>query len=391
MMRAMRTAVTCSLVLGLIGCGFEIRAGGTGGPDGGREDGGGTVADACTSFASYLDTCALPAGAPLELDGTFTLDTDTGTLTSVNGSAVPVITTATVATTPGNVEVLALVVTDLQLRANARLRGEGTRPLVVVARGEIHLEDGSAISVSVGGAGARTTCEGGATAGADDGGGGGGGGGGGFGGEGGAGGEGDSDNGRSAGGMAGAADAPSMVLRGGCPGGSGGRGQSGELGGVGGLAGGVAYVVSAVGIEVGVDAGVAAGGEGGRGGGHHTGFYGDAGGGGGGSGGMIVVEAPHIRGGVLAANGGAGGEGSGNRDSGRAGGDGRFDAMPALPAASNSATGAEGGAGGAGTMPTGAAPANVNQGGGGGGGGGVGVIRVVSPDAVITIVSPPAS
>ena len=343
--------------------------------------------DACVSFSAQLDICAFPGGDDLTLDNRNRFDTDTGMLTDKDGAAIPV-TTMPVTLSTG-VQVQAVFVRTLTLRSNAQLRGVGSRPFAIIASREVVLESGAVIDVGSGGAGARTSCAGGPTAGEADTGGGAGGGGGGFGANGGDGGNGNSDNiiSDSQGGSHGTAVAQPAGLTGGCPGAAGGDGD--DPGGAGGLGGGAIEVIAGTAIQLGTNAGINAGGGGGGGGAHVT--SGDAGGGGGGSGGMIILEAPQIRSaGFVSANGGGGGAGSGGDAAGGPGAT-AIDAMRATGGVSSSSFGAAGGKGGGGAMPAGEKTTDYQAGGGGGGGGGVGFIHVVSPDPQLPVISPIAS
>lgn len=355
-------------------------------------DGGGDVvevlADACVSFSQQLDTCMVTPGADLALDGAYQLDTDTGVLTL--GATTVVVDTSLVVTTTNHVEVRVLSVGQLTFAMGAKLRATGTRSLAIVARGAISLPKDAQLDVSGGGAGARTTCPNGPTAGADSGSGAAGGGGGGFGSAGAAGGNGNNDGTQSAGGAAGALVALPGGPLGGCAGAGGGVG--GDAGGFGGLAGGAIYAVSTTSITLAGGASINAGGGGGQGGRKVNSQYGDAGGGGGGSGGMVLLEAPIVHSaGALAANGGGAGEGSGNGSAGKPGDPGGLGGGRANGGSGGSPTGTDGGKGGASSGPA-DSPSNVQNGGGGGGGGGVGFIHVVAPDLQLgAMVSPPAS
>jgi hypothetical protein len=339
------------------------------------------------TFSSQLDTCGRPS-APLTITGMNTLDTDTGVL--MNGTSSVAVSSELVTLSGNQVEVRAIFAGAVMFTANAQLRAVGSRPLAIVAAGEVSLATGSLIDVGAGGAGAQTTCMPGPTRGENDNGGAAGGGGGGFGGAGGPGGDGDQDGGGSNGGAPGPVIALPAGVLGGCPGAAGGNG--GDPGGDGGSGGGAIYIVSATEIELAPAAAITAAG-GGGGGGRRVSGNGDAGGGGGGSGGMILLEAPRVRStGVLASNGGGGGEGSGNGNAGNPGARGPASTLCAAGGANGSPTGTDGGAGGASTAPAGDEPGGAQNGGAGGGGGGVGYIKVVSPDQMLgTIVSPAAS
>jgi hypothetical protein len=229
-------------------------------------------------------------------------------------------------------EVCALIVHDLTIRAGAALVVSGSRPLVVMASGDVVIEEGGALDVSArlarpgagGGigathaspAGGRSPGENGTHAGtfAD-----GGGGGGGFCGNGGNGGTG----GAAVGGDGG--DAMPIVdlipLRGGSGGGLGEGGRpSNAPGNVGiGGGGGGAIQISALGTIT-IDGVILAGGGGGSGGGNSATFVNYGAGGGGGSGGGVLLEAPTIeigmRGGVTTSGGGGGGGANGSAPGG---------------------------------------------------------------------------
>lgn len=351
----------------------------------------GPIDAACTSFSSQLDTCALPPGIPLDLRGALRFDTDSGILTDTAAAVTIPVVSVLIATRGG--EVRALVATTVILRADARLRAEGTRGFAIIASSDLAIQTRAAIDVSKGGAGARgvAICPGGGQQGEDDSDGAAGGGGGGFGAAGGTGGNGDADDGQSTGGRAGPATDPAPLgPLGGCAGGAGGRKNTQNLGGPGGAGGGAIYLVSAVGIAIGDGGGLHAGGGGGGGGGFVN-QTGDAGGGGGGSGGSIFLEAPRISSlGILSANGGGGGEASGGGEAGMPGFDAPFGVLVASGGSAGSPTGIDGGDGGHAAMPAGESVTDIANGGGGGGGGGVGVIRITSPAASLgTLVSPP--
>jgi hypothetical protein len=340
----------------------------------------------CVSFSSQFDTCGLaPNDMDLTLTGKNTYNTSTGTLLA--GTTTVTVMRMQLAGKAGPVEVV--LVRDFHMTANSALRATGSMPLAVLAFGSITIDGGAAIDVSAGGAGARTTCPGGAINGMARTDGAGGGGGGGFAAVGGDGGNGDMDGATPAPGGPGGAALTSAPLGpiGGCPGAKGGDGEDG--GGAGGTAGGAIYLVAANRIDIAPGASVHAGGGGGAGGAISTFSSGDGGGGGGGSGGMILIESAIVRSaGSLAANGGAGGEASGNGDSGNGGAPGGVTAAAAMGGGGNSATGTDGGNGGALASPPGASVMGIQAGGGGGGGGSVGFIFVQSDDAMVMFSSP---
>jgi hypothetical protein len=340
----------------------------------------------CTSFSSQLDTCALsPATDNVTLTGQNTYDTTTGTLMA--GTTPVPITRMQVMGKAGPIELL--LVNDFHMTANSGLRAVGDLPLAILAFNMIAIDGSAILDLSAGGAGARSTCTGGAIDGMPDDGGGGGGGGGGFAAAGGNGGNGDQDGPPpTPGGPGGTAEAvtPQGPL-GGCPGARGGNGD--DNGGSGGAAGGAIYLVAAARIDLAPGAGINAGGGGGRGGAKTGINNGDAGGGGGGSGGMIMIESPIVRSaGALAANGGGGGEASGGGGSGNPGEPGALALGAAHGGNGSSTSGTDGGDGGAQASALGASVTVLDEGGGGGGGGGVGYIFIKSGDAVISLVSP---
>jgi hypothetical protein len=377
------TALVLGLSLGILaaGCGYPAlpALGGDSGTGGANGDGAnGDGSSSCpTGFASLLDTCALAFDGDLMLSGTaIVYDTTTHMLT-VDG-ATRAIAYKTITISGDEVDVLAA--RNVQLAATSMLTATGTRPLAIVASGSVTVATDALIQVGRGGAGAQSSCPNGATmGGASSANGGGGGGGGGYGADGGNGGNGDNNNG--AGGAKGqAVSSIPAGLRGGCPGAAGGRGA----GGAGGVGAGALYLVAATRIQL--DGVIDAGGDGGGGGLFAGG--GNAGGGGGGSGGMVILEAPHITGtGVVAANGGAGGGGSNDIVTGRAGNPGSVATTPAAGGAG--AVGCtDGGVGGSKAAPSGATVATTAVNAGGGGGGGVGIIRILSSDVQLAVISP---
>ena len=376
------------LALALVGCGFSVPSNSGGSDDEPvRMDASiDQPLDGCVSFSSQLETCG-KTGAPLTISGMNTLNTDTGVM--MNGTTTVMLASEIVVASTNQIELRVIYAGNVMFTANAQLRAVGSRPLAIIAFGDVSLGAGALIDVGAGGAGAFTMCPNGAARGENDGGGGGGGGGGSFAALGGKGGNGNSDGGGSDGGAAGVVVPLPAGPRGGCPGAGGGNGD--QDGGEGGPAGGALYIASATQIELLSNAAINAGG-GGGGGGRQSGLSnGDAGGGGGGSGGMILLEAPKVRSaGVLAANGGGGGEGSGDGDAGNPGARGPASTMRADGGKSGSPTGTDGGKGGAAATTAGdPPPGNPQAGGAGGGGGGVGYIKVTSPDQMLgSSVSP---
>jgi len=263
---------------------------------------------------------------------------------------------------------------------DGRLRGTGTKPLVLLATNSITIS--AAIDV---GSHRNATPETGAGADPADCANtagtppaiGGGGAGGSFLGRGGAGAVSVKTN--STGGVSGTA-ANNVVLRGGC------RGQDGEgtNKGTGGSGGGALLLIAGT-ITIGAD--ITAGGEGGTGGSQNT-----SGGGGGGAGGMIWLDAPvvtNLLSNLVLANGGAGGEGSGNN----AGDPGQDSTATTAAGGGNQGTvnGGDGGDGSAGIAAgagAGGNPGSGANGGGGGGGGGSGLIKTRAGIDLGTRVSP---
>lgn len=175
-------------------------------------------------------------------------------------------------------------------------------------------------------------------------------------------------------------------------GGGSGGGQSGAGGlfacppAVGGAGGGAVQLYATGAITVAASGGISAGGGGGGGG---FGFFcSDSGGGGGGSGGVVYLQARAIElAGVLAANGGGGGSDGGALD-GRPGADGALGAEPAAGGVPSDADSA-GGAGGTGSLAPASGPDVNGALNGGGGGGAVGYIVLHCTDfAGAGVISP---
>lgn len=373
------------LVVGEVaaGCGFHSPADAT--ADGGAgSDSGSDGNGACTSFAKLVDTCLLSFEADLIVNGTASYDTDAHVL-MIGGTATPfAVKTVMIGADPVDV----ISAHDVHLGMQATFRATGSHGLAIIASHDVLIDTDAQIDVSRGGAGARTSCSGGATRGQGNNNGAGGGGGGGFGDAGGNGGEGNHDGPKAPGGSQGPAE-PSFPtgFHGGCPGADGGAGDL--PGGAGGQAGGALYLVAADRMVFTSTGPLDAGGDGGKGGGH-TMNNGDAGGGGGGSGGLLILEAPDIlaSGASIAANGGGGGEGSDNNGAGRDGTRGGLTSAPAPGGSGGADKGSDGGDGGSETSTAGLSVTANADGGGGGGGGGVGFIRVVSPHPMFGAVSP---
>jgi hypothetical protein len=284
----------------------------------------------------------------------------------------------------------------------AKLRGIGSRPLVLIASGTISttgvglIDVGShrlASGASEKGAGASPPspiCQPGTPPPATGGGTGGGAGGSflGSGGNGGTGGNGGS------GGMPAARVSTVTTLRGGCPG-QDGQGGTGNFG-LGGQGGGAVYLLAGVKIDIRGN-GINAAGEGGGGG-----IAAVGGAGGGGSGGMIAFEAPMITASALLLASGAGGGGGAGSGAGTVAGANALDptstSTPSggLGFVGNMTNGGNGGDGSAmnSTQAGGGGGGNGdnvggNHGGGGGGGGGTGLISAPNPATLGTNLSPP--
>ena len=272
-------------------------------------------------------------------------------------------------------------------------RVTGSRPLVLLAAGEVHID--ALIDLSARGAapgpggfsGGGTPSADGSGPGSSEGGGGqhvdsfddGGGGGGGGCGAGGAGGEGTS--GVAAGGTAGTdlSGGDLIPIVGGAGGGAGGGGATSF--GAGGGGGGALQITSSVAIRI--DRSIHAGGGGGQAG---ISGGGNAGaGGGGGAGGAVLLEAPVITvtsGAIVAASGGGGGSGSDfSIGDGSAGDDARGNTSRPSGGAPIGTSGA-GGSGGAGDS-IGGGDGLIGDNNGGGGGGGAGCILFRTPDGSV--------
>ncbi|MEM9489384.1 MAG: hypothetical protein AAGC55_09580 [Myxococcota bacterium] len=298
---------------------------------------------------------------------------------------------------PDGDELLIVAVTDLDITAQGVLEVTGSRPLVIVASGEIAIQgvlyagaqdaqsgpggDSQACqSRGAGSPGQTQTADGDMTAGT-------GGGGGGFGSSGGSGAQ-VPDGGEVMPGGLDSGDDRLSPLRGGCSGGAGGQ-YNGAGDGAGGGAGGAVHLIAGDRLIVDDGGVVTAPGGGGQG---ASGTQG--GGGGGGSGGAIVLEASEldIRG-AITANGGGGGEGRRGGSSSNAGDDGSDDSADSAPGGADGAnSGGDGGAGSAGDEMARDGQPGINDtrllsrrgGGGGGGGGGVGRIRIIAHDGELS-------
>jgi hypothetical protein len=350
----------------------------------------------------------------------YTIDTDSGKILDYGDDGFPANTTPTTIRssgtgvkngmgfdTPGSIAVLS--VDSMHLAQDSVLYGFGSRPLVILSRGDVLIEGAidfsagcylpsGAFDFTCGGAGGGVGAIAATGAGGCGPGGNGttghftGGGGGGFAATGGQGGDFSSGNGNTGGtggSAAGCAGATLEPLTGGGGGGNGGAGMGGDGGG----GGGGIQITSETSITVShpvtasTRSEVYAAGAGGVG----TKAL-NQGGGGGGAGGAILLEAPavHVNS-VVTANGGGG---AGGRDTGKNGAYGSHDTSQALGGAGEGGglTGA-GGAGGA--FFSGAGQGLAGGDGTGGGGGSVGRIRLNTPttnaDLFGATISPSAS
>ena len=374
-----------AIVLGfLVGCGFRVSDApglqdALDGPGGGDGMSGGEGC-ATPSFSTQVDTCGLALDTDLTLSGNL-VTYDTGTHELRVGAVVMAVAHMTLMAKAGDVD--AILARDVHLTSGTDLVATGPLPFAIVASGSVTLDDGAAIDVGRGGAGALPVCSSPAHVGgsAAVGGGGGGGGYGDAGGNGGTGNIAVAPGGTGAGSI-GMPDGPS----GGCPGGSGGIGAASGAA-AGGPGGGALYIVAADSITLGGGAVLTAAGGGGRGGGSIGG-----GGGGGGSGGMIFLEALHVMGPTsqIAANGGGGGEGA-DGVAGSDGNPGSTSTSRAEGGTGGATNGTDGGRGGSQEQPAGEDVTAKLVGGGGGGGGSVGYIHIKSNDVQLGSVSPAAS
>jgi hypothetical protein len=391
-MRAAAAVLGLSLVIVCAGCGFSstLKPANDADPPGETDADlpDGTPGDgACASFSQRLDTCALALSGDIVVLGTGTYNTDLHEL-RVGGQPVAITrTTFHTIPSPGDAgnDVEAILAHDVTIRAGAILRAFGNQsagapPFAIIASGTVTLEDGAAIDVSDGGAGALPVCSTAPDPGVASDRGAGGGGGGSYGAAGGRGGNGDAGPMQVPGGKGGDSVAMPSGLRGGCPGAPGGDGTGNTVGAEG-RGGGAIFIAAGVEIKLGTNAVLYAGGGGGGGGGHGTGpDTGNAGGGGGGSGGMIALESPRVTAANarMAANGGGGGEGSSLLQAGNNGATGTTTTAAAPGGTGGAQDGADGGQGGDRASAAGQSVATVLAGGGGGGGGGVGYIHIVS-------------
>ena len=335
-----------------------------------------------------------PAGSwggvgDLTLSGTVTINTsgDQPSITpapSVQGVVFDVSRQDCAPTAPACPDLALLHTRSFVVAAGANVTVVGTRPLVILAAGDVHVDgllDGGGKGAQPGAGGAGSAAglgagQPGVHSGIYSDSGGGGGGFGSAGADGGnvTGGPGGPANGGRGGPMYG--DAMQMVLLGGSGGAPGSAGSCGNN--PGGAGGGAIQLYSATAIHVGAGGAVNTGGGGGAGG-IDCGAAGNAGGGaGGGSGGAIFLQAPVVdNAGRLTANGAGGGGGGG----GQPGQDGvsALGATAALggPPGTFSGGGGNGGAGN--LMPTKGYSVDLAAGGNGGGAGGAfGRVRVIT-------------
>ena len=357
----------------------------------------------CTTWhPRHFDACAIPAPpGPLSLDPThspYVLNTTTGTLSDMSGTAIPVTTMNLLQA--GGVAVRLVSVSSLEIQSGAQLDTIGDRPLLIASWSTISIDGGLDAGSHRGGRigpGADQSC--GALAGGAgmDGlvtGGSGGGAGGSHRGMGSAGGIADAPQNVS-GGVPLAPIATPTTIRAGCNGGNGGK--AGPATGLlppatsttftGGGHGGGAIELAAL-TSIAVNGTVIAGGGGGDG----SIFGAACGGGGGGSGGYIGLDAPQVTIGGSASVAANGGSGAGGAPFAQAGNPGS-DATPSLVGAPGGAV-APGGCGPAGG--SGGAIGNLNGGpvgtppdvcSSGGGGGGVGFLLIWSPAATVNSVN----
>jgi hypothetical protein len=329
---------------------------------------GGGVVD-CTAW-TFMPAEAPPCSAPppvdvLDLDGAFTLDSDSGMLVGLVSTQV--LPYANI----GGIGVVS--VSALRVRSGATLRATGSVPLAIFVWGNAEITGTVDVSSSIAGgngAGANVGCavaNHGAVGVSNAGGGGGG-----FGADGGDGGDGKAGSG----GNGGNARGRPTKLEGGCDGADAGAPGGGTIGRKGGGGGALALIAMQ---RLDITGVVHAGGAGGTGG-----HQGDNGGGGGGSGGMIKLEASDLAffaSATVAANGGQGGGGCQNNNAGDGANAGPTAAEAKL--GNNEGGGTDGGGGGHLARSTGAAAGNAGKG-GGGGGGGIGYISFSGHASVVT-------
>lgn len=317
--------------------------------------------DARACFGSGLVTIcpSSPITTALSITSNTTVDTDASTMC--------------IAYTGDGAGMYCVVAgTTVSIATNRRLRGNGSKPLLVLATDALTV-DGT-IDVSAGAGANPSTCVAPTAA---------------TGAQGGAGGSFQGKGGSGAAGVSGLGPMASpgtttVALRGGCAGGKG----AGGGGGTGGSGGGAVYLIgSTITINGTLNASGAAG----------SGASSASGGGGGGAGGFIGLDAPAVTiasGARVYANGGGGGEGATPNHGGNSG------SAPGSP--TSAASGGSGGANHGGNGGSGSAGATLtgsdgNSGGncgrngqsGGGGGGGAGFVYVFPTQTLGGSVSPP--
>ena len=116
---------------------------------------GSFLEDACTRFSRQLDTCGLPLMTDLSIAQAATYNTSTRELRV--GGLLTATVSASVNVNGRTVD--ALLVRDLTIASGVTLRAAGDQPagappFVIIAGGTVTLDDGAAIDVSDGGAGA---------------------------------------------------------------------------------------------------------------------------------------------------------------------------------------------------------------------------------------------
>ncbi|HWO24313.1 MAG TPA: hypothetical protein VNO30_36465 [Kofleriaceae bacterium] len=361
----------CLIALAASACGFHSPKGSGGGDDGDDAsvppgDGSSTVdAPADTRspwcFGSFVEICLAAAPGPaisVNAGDTLTIDTRDNSPDCV-------------ATTAG---AGACVVAAASIAVNGTIRGQGPRPLVLLATGAITINTGGLIDVASHrgntnlGAGAnppQPRCMPGSPPTARTGG---------WGGSNASkGGDGNQAGAGSSGGnAANALSRPAAALFGGCAG-SKGAGNSGGSGGAGG--GAVDLIAAAIVINDTINA---------SGAGASGATDNGEGGGGGGSGGLIVLDAPEVTingAAKVFAQGGGGGEGGRSGGNG-AGNDGADPTAPnqAAQGGNNAGSGGDGGDGATtGNGGNGGDDTIATDDGGGGGGGGRGFIITTDP------------
>lgn len=275
--------------------------------------------------------------------------------------------------------------TDVTIAGAGTVRATGSRPLVVLATGDMTIagtiDVASHRATATIGAGADVGCASGvlpATFG--------GGAGGSFVGTGGRGGRG-TNMVASAGGVAAPALA-ATTIRGGC------AGQVGDGGGGGAPAGNGGGAVYLIATSLTITGTIDASGASGSGGRAMSSMLGVTGAGGGGAGGFIGLDAESLvvsASGQLFANGAGGGEGGNTMVDGMAGGEPMAPTPAAAGGRSNNPGGGGGGSGSSGMALDGATASSAPSS-GGGGGGGAGAIRIFAPArTVVGALSPPAT